>query len=293
MTPVAAGAAAQRGGLRRGRRRARAPRRPPGGVRAARTWTSAATHAVLPLLATGTGSGSSSARGSRPTAPASASGTAGCGCRSAGTRRGSTTCSRRPACASTCVDWTDVLGPGPQAPRRTRAGVVVAPLDREAIELVWHPRGYPARAPYLDTHRLTERPHRAWANDGVGLRPRPRRRRGGRRRRGLRDARGRARRPVGGRARHRAARPLLARGRRLAARRARRVRAARRRARRRPRPRPAEDAPAAPPVDLVGRRAATCGRGAARRRGPRVGAAAGRAAGVRGPRRPSDARCAS
>ena len=66
-----------------------------------------------------------------------------------------------------CVDWTDVLGPGPQAPRCTEAGVVLAPLDREAIELVWHRDGYPAGAPYLDTHRLTEHRHRAWANDGA------------------------------------------------------------------------------------------------------------------------------
>jgi 1,4-alpha-glucan branching enzyme len=66
-----------------------------------------------------------------------------------------------------CVDWTDVLGPGPQAPRCTEAGVVLAPLDREAIELVWHRDGYPKAAPYLDTHRLTERRHRAWANDGT------------------------------------------------------------------------------------------------------------------------------
>ena len=66
-----------------------------------------------------------------------------------------------------CVDWTDVLGPGPQAPRRTEAGVVLAPIDREAIELVWHRDGYPSQAPYLDTHRLTEHRHRAWANDGA------------------------------------------------------------------------------------------------------------------------------
>jgi 1,4-alpha-glucan branching enzyme len=71
----------------------------------------------------------------------------------------------------TCVDWTDVLGPGPQAPRVTRDGVVLAPIDREAIELVWHPRGYPSRAPYLDTHRLTERRHRAWAVDGSVYEP--------------------------------------------------------------------------------------------------------------------------
>ena len=71
----------------------------------------------------------------------------------------------------TCVDWTDVLGPGPQAPRCTPAGVVLAPIDREAIDLVWHRRGYPSRPPYLDTHRLTEHHHRAWAIDGARYDP--------------------------------------------------------------------------------------------------------------------------
>jgi 1,4-alpha-glucan branching enzyme len=130
------------------------------------TFTSAATHPVLPLLATNTGVRLQ-------------------------LRTGIATHRQRfgdwagglwlPECAHApwlddlleeanvrvaCVDWTDVLGPGPHAPRRTRAGVVLAPLDREAIELVWHPRGYPSRAAYLDTHRLTEHRHRAWAVDG-------------------------------------------------------------------------------------------------------------------------------
>ena len=131
------------------------------------TWTSAATHPVLPLLATGTGVRLQ-------------------------LRTGIASHRRRfggwgggfwlPECAHgpwlddileeagvrvACVDWTDVLGPGPQAPRCTAAGVVLAPLDREAIELVWHRDGYPSKAPYLDTHRLTEHRHRAWANDGT------------------------------------------------------------------------------------------------------------------------------
>jgi 1,4-alpha-glucan branching enzyme len=44
---------------------------------------------------------------------------------------------------------------------------LLAPLDREANELVWHPRGYPSRAQYMDTHRLSEHGHRAWAVDGA------------------------------------------------------------------------------------------------------------------------------
>ncbi len=67
---------------------------------------------------------------------------------------------------ATCVDWTDVLGPGPRPPQRTEAGVLLVPLDREAIDLVWHERGYPAHGDYRDSHRLTPRAHQAWANDG-------------------------------------------------------------------------------------------------------------------------------
>jgi 1,4-alpha-glucan branching enzyme len=131
------------------------------------TWTSAATHPVLPLLATGTG-----VRLQLRTGIASHR-------RRFGEWGGGFWL---PECAHAawlddileeagvrvaCVDWTDVLGPGPQAPRCTEAGVVLAPLDREAIELVWHRDGYPSKAPYLDTHRLTEHHHRAWAIDGT------------------------------------------------------------------------------------------------------------------------------
>jgi 1,4-alpha-glucan branching enzyme len=130
------------------------------------SWTSAATHAILPLLATGTG-----VRLQLRTGIAAHRARFG----EWGGGLWMPECAHAPwlddlleenGVRVSCVDWTDVLGPGPQAPRRTRAGVVLAPLDREALELVWHPRGYPSRAPYLDTHRLTERRHLAWAVDG-------------------------------------------------------------------------------------------------------------------------------
>ena len=69
------------------------------------------------------------------------------------------------------VDWTDVLGPGPRRRRLTRAGVLLAPLDRDAMELVWHADGYPSGAAYLDTHRLTDRRHRAWTVGGSAYQP--------------------------------------------------------------------------------------------------------------------------
>ncbi len=64
-----------------------------------------------------------------------------------------------------------MLGPGAHRPRLTRAGVLLAPLDREATELVWHADGYPSGAAYLDTHRLTDRHHRAWAVGGRAYEP--------------------------------------------------------------------------------------------------------------------------
>ena len=64
----------------------------------------------------------------------------------------------------TCVDWSDVLDD--TRPRRSAAGIVLLPLDRAAIDRVWALDGYPSRAAYRDTHRLTPRAHQAWANDG-------------------------------------------------------------------------------------------------------------------------------
>ena len=131
------------------------------------SWTSAATHAVLPLLATSTG-----VRLQLLTGVASHRerfGEWGGGL-------------WLPECAHadwiddlleeagarlTCVDWTDVLGPGAHAPRRTEAGVLLVPIDREGIDLVWARDGYPSAAAYRDSHRLTARSHRPWAVDGA------------------------------------------------------------------------------------------------------------------------------
>jgi 1,4-alpha-glucan branching enzyme len=130
------------------------------------SWTSAATHAVLPLLATSTGVRLQLLTGVRAHRERFGEWDGGLWL---------------PECAHTewlddlleeagarlaCVDWTDVLGPGPQAPRRTQAGVALVPIDREAVDLVWASDGYPASAAYRDSHRLTARSHRPWAIDG-------------------------------------------------------------------------------------------------------------------------------
>jgi 1,4-alpha-glucan branching enzyme len=131
------------------------------------TWTSAATHALLPLLATEAGirlqveTGIAAHR------------------ERFGDWRGGLwlpECAHAPwldepldhaGVHATVVDWTDVLGPGVHAPRVSPAGLRLVPLDREVVELVWSARGYPSHPDYCDTHNLTEHRHGAWRIDGA------------------------------------------------------------------------------------------------------------------------------
>ena len=136
-------------------------------------WTSSATHAILPLLATDAGmrlqlrAGIDSHRRRF----------------GAGWRGGLWL----PECAyapwldeqlaragvrATCVELTDVLGPDEHLrPLRTPAGPLLVPIDRATIELVWGRGGYPADAAYRNYHHFTEHRHRAWANDGAPYDP--------------------------------------------------------------------------------------------------------------------------
>jgi len=132
-------------------------------------WTSSATHAVLPLLATDAGlrlqlrAGIDSHRG----------------------RFGADTwgggfwlpeCAHAPwldgplqeaGVRAVCVDFTDVLaGDEHLRPLRAPAGPLLVPIDRATIELVWSAGGYPADARYRDYHAFTRFRHRAWSNDG-------------------------------------------------------------------------------------------------------------------------------
>ena len=129
-------------------------------------WTSAATHAVLPLLATDAGvrlqvrSGIEAHR------------------RRTGAWGGGfwlPECAHDPrldalladeGVRATCVDLTGVLD-DPLQPLCSPAGIVLAPLDRATIELVWSPDGYPSRAAYRDSWHKTEHEHRPWAVDGT------------------------------------------------------------------------------------------------------------------------------
>ncbi len=128
-------------------------------------WTSSATHAVLPLLATDAGvrlqlqAGIDSHR------------------RRFGEWRGGLwlpECAHDPALDllleeagvhAVCVDLTDT-GLDPLRPLRSAAGPLLVPIDREVIELVWSEGGYPGGAAYRDTFRRTPHDHLAHAVDG-------------------------------------------------------------------------------------------------------------------------------
>jgi 1,4-alpha-glucan branching enzyme len=133
------------------------------------TWTSAATHAVLPLLASDDGLqlqlriGTDSHR------------------RRFGTWEGGFWL---PECAFSdwlpaalqeagvrvaCIELTGVHGRGDErhlTPLHAQEGPLLAPLDRTIIDLVWGERGYPSAAAYRAYHSLTQYHHRPWANDG-------------------------------------------------------------------------------------------------------------------------------
>jgi 1,4-alpha-glucan branching enzyme len=72
-----------------------------------------------------------------------------------------------------CVDLTDVLGADGDhlRPLRSPAGPLLVPIDRATIELVWSAGGYPAGAAYRDYHHFTPHRHRAWSNDGAPYDP--------------------------------------------------------------------------------------------------------------------------
>jgi 1,4-alpha-glucan branching enzyme len=132
-------------------------------------WTSAATHAVLPLLATDAGvalqveTGVASHRrrfgdwaGGFWLPECAHAGWLNALLEDAGVR-------------GTCVELTRRFGAGDARhlrPLVSEDGPVLWPIDRQTIALVWSDGGYPADAAYRDRHRLTTCHHRVWRNDG-------------------------------------------------------------------------------------------------------------------------------
>jgi 1,4-alpha-glucan branching enzyme len=141
-----------------------------GALSAHAQWTSSATHAVLPLLATEAG-----ARAQIHTGIDSHRSRFGVGWRGGFWLP---ECAHAPwleatladaGARATCVELTNRFGWG--APEHLRpvtgeSGVVLVPVDRAIMSLVWSDGGYPAHGVYRDYHRHTIHHHNPWANDG-------------------------------------------------------------------------------------------------------------------------------
>jgi 1,4-alpha-glucan branching enzyme len=133
-------------------------------------WTSSATHAVLPLLATDAGvrvqvqTGVDSHRARFAEHWAGGFWLPECAhaphleplLEQAGVR-------------ATCVELTNRYGLGAREHLRPlvgESGVVLVPIDRATIARVWSDAGYPAHRSYRDYHHHTIHHHKPWANDG-------------------------------------------------------------------------------------------------------------------------------
>jgi 1,4-alpha-glucan branching enzyme len=155
-------------------------------------WTSAATHAVLPLLATDAavraqvqvGVDSHRARFAlaHPAGGGGVRATAGGGSRPpAGGWNGGfwlPECAHAPqlepllaqaGVRACCVELTARHGLGAWKQARVlvgEAGVALVPIDRATIARVWSDGGYPAHGAYRDYHNHTIHHHKPWSNDG-------------------------------------------------------------------------------------------------------------------------------
>jgi 1,4-alpha-glucan branching enzyme len=133
-------------------------------------WTSSATHAILPLLATDVGArlqvhtGVSSHRR-----------------RFGGDWQGGfwlPECAYAPwlertleeaGASAVCVELTNRFGLGASEhlrPIATDSGMLLVPIDRSTISLVWSDGGYPAGDAYRDYHHHTVHHHNSWSNGG-------------------------------------------------------------------------------------------------------------------------------
>jgi 1,4-alpha-glucan branching enzyme len=133
-------------------------------------WTSSATHAVLPLLASDTGVRLQVQTGVRAHRS-----------RFGEHWRGGfwlPECAYSPwleraledaGVSAVCVELTSRFGLGAAEhlrPIATESGVKLVPIDRSTISLVWSHDGYPAASAYRDYHHHTIHHHNPWNNGG-------------------------------------------------------------------------------------------------------------------------------
>ncbi len=134
------------------------------------TWTSAATHALMPLLATDTMAAVQVQTGIASHRRRFGDWAGGFWLPECGHAPWLNPLLEEAGARSTCVELTGVLGLGDQRhlrPLQTDDGPILWPVDRATMALVWSEQGYPSDPAYRDYHELTARHHRVWRNDGA------------------------------------------------------------------------------------------------------------------------------
>jgi 1,4-alpha-glucan branching enzyme len=133
-------------------------------------WTSAATHALLPLLATDAGLRLQLATGVASHIRRFGDFGGGLWLPECAYAPGLERDMAEHGVRAFCVDQTEILGHGAPAhlqPVITEAGPVAVPIDWQAVELVWNEReGYPGHGAYRDYHHRTLHDLRPWDNAG-------------------------------------------------------------------------------------------------------------------------------
>ena len=133
------------------------------------SWTSAATHAVLPMLASDTGIALQIQTGIVSHRRRFGEWGGGFWLPECGYAAWLGEPLEEAGVRASCVELTGRFGLGDARhlqPLVTEAGPVLWPIDRQVISLVWGQHGYPAAAAYRDYHGLTVHHHRVWRNDG-------------------------------------------------------------------------------------------------------------------------------
>ncbi len=141
-----------------------------GALRGVELWTSSATHAVLPLLATDAGVGLQLGTGIASHRRRFGAWSGGFWLPECAYAPGLDDALAANGVRRFCVDQTAAHGlgaPEQLEPVALDSGPVAVPVDWQTVELIWNERdGYPGHAGYRDYHRRTIHDLRPWANSG-------------------------------------------------------------------------------------------------------------------------------
>jgi 1,4-alpha-glucan branching enzyme len=130
-------------------------------------WTSAATHGLLPLLATDAGVRLQVATGTAAHVRRFGAWGGGFWLPECGYVPGLERMLADHGVRAFCVDQTDVPGFDHLVPVATEPGPVAVPIDWDLVELVWHDRdGYPAHGEYRNYWGRTVHDLKPWSNAG-------------------------------------------------------------------------------------------------------------------------------